>query len=177
LDVTGVASPVIVIPLKRLDRVARKALRLALTLSADVLAVQILAEELQTEDLSKCWAHWVEQPVREAGLRPPRLAVVHSAYREFYGPLLGYLRKLGGEFRDRPVAVMLPEIVERRWYHFLLRHRATLLKGLLLMEGGPRIVIITTPWYRREALRPGDQLGLSRRARAQARQQSPQTAS
>ena len=45
---------------------------------------------------------------------------------------------------------MLPEVVERRWYHFLFRHRNTLLKALLLLNGGPRIVLITAPWYVRE---------------------------
>jgi hypothetical protein len=60
---------------------------------------------------------------------------------------------------------MVPEIVERRWYHFLFRHRTTLLKGLLLLRGGPQIMIITTPWYARATLRPQDALG-SRRAAA-----------
>ena len=44
---------------------------------------------------------------------------------------------------------MLPEVVERRWYHFIFRHRNTVLKGLLLLKGGPQIMIVTTPWYLR----------------------------
>jgi hypothetical protein len=42
---------------------------------------------------------------------------------------------------------MVPEVVEKRWYHFFFRHRATVLKGLLLMRGGPQIFIINLPWY------------------------------
>jgi hypothetical protein len=42
----------------------------------------------------------------------------------------------------------VPELVDRRWYQMLLRsHRATLLKGLLLLRGGPRVIVINTPWY------------------------------
>jgi amino acid transporter len=147
LDVSPLPPPVIVIPLKRMDRVARKALRLALTLSSEVRAVQILAEEMKTEDLSGCWDALVEEPARQAGRKPPYLKVVHSSYREFFGPLLQALRELGEEYPDRTIAVMIPEVVERRWYHFFYRHRTTLLKALLLLHGGPRIVVITTPWY------------------------------
>lgn len=151
LDATPLLPPVIVIPMKRMDRVARKALRLAMSLSTEVRAVQIVAEEMKTEDLSGCWDHLVEDPVRAVGMKPPYLTVVHSPYREFFGPLLEELKKLGEEYPDRTIAVMLPEIVERRWYHFLFRHRATFLKALLLLRGGPRIAIITTPWYLHDA--------------------------
>jgi hypothetical protein len=29
----------------------------------------------------------------------------------------------------------------------LHNHRSTLLKGLLLLRGGPRVVVINAPWY------------------------------
>jgi hypothetical protein len=147
LEATLQRPPVIVIPLKRMDRVARKALRLAITISSEVRAVQILAEEMKADDLSGCWDRLVEEPVRAIGRKPPYLTVVRSPYRDFFGPLLSALERLGEEYPDRTIAVMLPEIVERRWYHFIFRHRTTLLKALLLLHGGPRIVIVSMPWY------------------------------
>jgi amino acid transporter len=159
LDTVELVPPLIVIPLKRLDRVARKALRLALTLSSEVIVLQILAEDTQTEDLTRCWGELVEEPARKAGRPVPKLVVIPSAYREFYGPLLESVRQLGDQYPNRPIAVMIPEIVERRWYNFFFRHRTTLLKGLLLLRGGPRVLIISTPWYPRDALRPEDRLG------------------
>src|SRR4051812_34282843 len=39
LDVSNLAPPVVVVPLRRLDQVAEKALRFALTISADVYVV------------------------------------------------------------------------------------------------------------------------------------------
>jgi amino acid transporter len=150
LDASDLEEPIVVVPLQRLDRVTRKALRFALTLSPRVIAVQVLAEELETEDLTKQWASDVEQPVRAAGRPPPELVVVRSAYRQFFGPLLTYVRQLARTAPARQIAVVVPEIAERRWYHFLLRHRATLLKALLVLHGNPRIAIVSTPWFLRD---------------------------
>jgi amino acid transporter len=149
LEVRNLHPPIIVIPFKRLNRAAQKSLRLGLTLSPDLRVVQILAEELKTEDLTQCWGRLVEQPLRAIGRQPPQLVVVPSAYREFFTPLLDYLRTLSAEFPDRRIAVMIPEVVEPGWYHFFFRPRAMLLKSLLLLKGGPQIVIITEPWYLR----------------------------
>jgi amino acid transporter len=147
LDVADIPAPIVVIPLKRLDGVGRKALRLALRLSPEVQAVQVLSDAIKTEDLEAEWKKTVANPAQEAGYAPPKLVIVTSVYREFYGPLLDYLGKLARENPGRPIGVMVPELVEKRWYHFLFRHRATFLKGLLLMKGGPQIFIINTPWY------------------------------
>lgn len=147
LDATPLLPPVVVIPMKRLDRVSRKALRLGMALSTEVRAVQILAEDIKSEDLSRQWDEWVEAPARAAGHKPPYLTVVHSPYRELFGPFLQAVRALGKEYPDRMIAVMIPELIERHWYNFIFRHRATVLKALLMLHGGPRIVLITTPWY------------------------------
>ena len=115
--------------------------------------VQALSEDLKTEDLTHQWPELVVQPAVESGYKPPHLDVLPSAYREFFTPLVSYIRKLSRDYRDRPIAVMIPELVERKWYQFFVRHRTTLLKGLLLMQGGPQIFIITTPWYLRDTSR------------------------
>jgi hypothetical protein len=79
LDVSNLAPPVVVIPLRRLDQVGQKALRFALTISPDVYVVQVLAEELDTTDLQSQWPERVEKPVRrELRSRPPQLVVIRS---------------------------------------------------------------------------------------------------
>lgn len=150
LDLSRLREPLVVVPVKRLDRVARRALQCALSMSPQVQVVQVLAEELRTEDLTALWAEWVERPARAAGVRPPQLVRISSEYREFFGPFLAYLRRLSSEEPERTIAVVVPELAERRWYQFLLRHRATLLKGLLVLQGHARIVVISTPYYLRE---------------------------
>jgi amino acid transporter len=147
LDFSNTPAPIILIPLKRLDEVGRKALRLALRLTPDVQVVQVLSEAMKAENLEKSWKEKVIQPAEQAGYRAPSLVVVTSLYREFFGPFLEYLGKLAKENPDRPIGIMVPELVEKRWYHFLFRHRATWLKGLILMKGWPQIFVINTPWY------------------------------
>jgi hypothetical protein len=140
--------PIVIVPLKRLNRVARKALRLAISMSPDVQVVQVFAEDLAMDDLRRDWRNTVECPLREAGFRAPQLVLLRSPYREFFGPLLRHVREQVDANPRRYVAVVVPELVDRKWYDlFLGSHRATLLKGLLWLRGGPRVLVINTPWY------------------------------
>jgi hypothetical protein len=55
---------------------------------------------------------------------------------------------LRDENPSRQIAVIIPELVERRWYHHLLHNqRASVLKALLLLRGDQRVVVINVPWY------------------------------
>jgi len=52
---------------------------------------------------------------------------------------------------DRMVAVVIPNLVERHWYHYFLHNqRGELLAALLLVKGDRRIVIVNVPWYLNE---------------------------
>ncbi|MBV9108472.1 MAG: APC family permease [Gemmatimonadetes bacterium] len=159
--------PVIVVPLKRLDRVGRKALRLAASMSPEVHVLHVLTQEPNVDPLRARWRDYVELPFRRAGITPPTLVEIPSEYREFFDPVLRYVRRLAEENPRRYVGVFVPELVERRWWHFLLHsHRATLLKGLLLLRGGPQVVIINTPWHLHDD--PGDEAPRVRRRIARA---------
>jgi amino acid transporter len=164
--------PVVVVPVKLLDRVARKALRFALSISPEVHAVHVVRSDEQPNDVSRSWPELVERPAREAGLPVPRLATVRSTFRQVVDPLLAYVKRLAREDPDRFIAVLVPELVERRWYHYVLHnHTATMIKMLLLFRGGPQVVIIDAPWHLRER-RVG---GRARRpaARVRAAERSP----
>jgi len=150
LDVKELAPPVIVVPMKQLSSIARKGLRLAMALSPEVHVVQVVAEEMNTDDLMHQWDKLVSAPATQAGKPVPQLSVVRSPYREFFGPLLRYINKIAMQHPDRQLAVIIPELVEVQWYNLFLSHRATLLKTMLRLQGNPQIVIITTPWYRKE---------------------------
>ena len=148
IPVKPLAAPVVVVPLRRLDRVTQKGLRLALSISRDVYAVQVRGQPDASEPLEQRWECQVAAPLRAAGLPTPRLDVLVPSYRQLVDPLLGYVRRLAAEHPGRFIAVLVPELVERRWHHYILpSHTATLLKMMLLFRGGPRIVIINTPWY------------------------------
>ncbi|HZS37847.1 MAG TPA: APC family permease [Polyangia bacterium] len=149
LDLAGLdAQPIVVVPLRGWSRVTQKALRFALKLSPDVRAVQVRSDDPGIELLASRWRALVEEPARRAGVTPPKLDVVPSSFRETTGPLLDYVFALADAHPGRVVAVVVPQLVEHRWYHYWLHNqRATLIKGLLLLKGRPSIVVINTPWY------------------------------
>jgi hypothetical protein len=148
LIVANLAPPIVVIPLRRLDQVGQKALRFALSISPDIYVVEVLAEELDTEDLRSNWRERVEEPVRRhLRSEPPQLVQIRSPYRQFFNRFIAWLRELMAHRPDRQVIVLIPELVQRQWYQFVVNHRATRLKARLLLEGGPRISVMSTPWY------------------------------
>ena len=46
-----------------------------------------------------------------------------------------------------PPAVIVPELVRTRWYHYLLHNQtATVIKAYLLFSGFRRVVVVNVPW-------------------------------
>lgn len=143
-----------VVPMRRWDAVSLKATRFALGLSENVLAVQVLTGDRDDDDLSERWETLKQQIGSKSGARLPRLLVLRSAFRELYAPLLELVERLEKEHADRPIVIVVGELIEERWYHHLLHdHTASLLKALLLYRGGPQTVIVSVPFYLR-AWRP-----------------------
>jgi amino acid transporter len=146
------APPVIVLPLQSWSKVAEKALRFAYTLSRDLIVVHIVTEdeagEHTRDDLLSGWHEHIEKPAVQAGFPTPELVLLHSPYRLVIGPIVRYVLELERKRRDRQIAVLVPELVERRWYYFLLHNqRATALKVYLYAKGTGRICVINVPWY------------------------------
>ncbi|MFL5305130.1 MAG: APC family permease [Polyangia bacterium] len=154
LDLSPMPRPMVLVPMKRLDLVARKALRFALTITDDVMAVQLLAENRGEEDLSGAWDARVQEPCRQAALPIPKLVVLRSPYREVLEPLVRHVERLTRANPGRPIVVIVPEVVHARWYHALLHsHTSTLLKALLVQRGGPQVLVVSAPWYADRAAR------------------------
>jgi amino acid transporter len=152
LDFTPSPPPIVIVPVRRWDLVAQKGLRFALRLSPEVYALQVLLDDPRVEDLSGEWRALVEEPAKEKGVPAPRLSVVRSRYRRLFRPLLGFITTLARAHPDRQVAVVVPEMVESHWYHYLLHnHTASILKWLLLLRGGKGVVIVNTPFYLHDA--------------------------
>jgi hypothetical protein len=151
LDVGERRPPLAVVPIRRWDKVARKALTFALEFAPEVVAAQVLADDDPEYDLSERWPALVELPVRQSGNRPPKLVVIRSPYRRVLTPLLQFVSDLAKARPDQQVAVVVPELVEPRWYSVLWhRHFSQVLRTLLLYRGGPQVVVVSTPWYLRD---------------------------
>jgi amino acid transporter len=148
LTVEQVESPFIIVPIIRWNAVTRKALTFALSLSHDVEALHVVISDEDLLKMNETWHRFVEQPRQVAGCSVPRLVVVRSPYRRLFGPLLKFLKDVQGRNPSRTVAVLVPELVEPRWYQYLLHNqRAAVLKGALLLHGGSRVVVMSVPWY------------------------------
>lgn len=138
--------PMVVLPVQRWNRIAAKGLRFSLNLSPDVRAVHIECPE--TDVIVKEWQTRVARPARESGLQEPELVVLASPFRLIVGTIVNYTLDLAKKNPDNIIAVVIPELVESRWYHYLLHNqRASLLKAMLLMKGNERVVVINVPWY------------------------------
>jgi hypothetical protein len=140
-----------VVPMRRWDAVSLKAMWFGIGFAERVIAVQVLTGDREVDDLTDRWNELAVDPSRVETRTPPELVVLRSEYRRLYEPLLEFVRQLEQDHPDRPIAVIVPELVEPRWYHhFLHNHTASMMKALLLFRGGPQTVIISTPFYLRD---------------------------
>jgi amino acid transporter len=148
LDIGPPRPPLVIVPMRRWDAVSLKALRFGIGFAEEVVAVQVLTGDRDVDDLRARWHELAEGPTLAQGLKPPKLVVLRSDYRQLFAPLLHYVTELAEQHPDRQVAVVIPELVEPRWYHYLLHnHAASLLRTLLIFRGGPQVVVINAPWY------------------------------
>jgi len=147
LDVGYLEPPVVVVPIQDWGKVAQRALEFGLTLSTDIRALHVATEE-ETNALRKRWPEVVAAPLEKVGRKPPELITLQSPYRLVLRPILDYVLQVEKEHPGRQIAVIVPELVEKHWYHYPLHNqRAELLKALILLHGSQRIVLINVPWY------------------------------
>ncbi len=153
-DLKGITPPIVVLPQQHWSKVAEKALRFAYTFSREVQVLHIMPEDehgAQTKDeLESVWGEYVEKATTQAGLPTPELVILRSPYRLVMTPIYEYILELERRHPKRMIAVIVPELVERSWYYYLLHNqRATALKLMLYVKGNHRIIVINVPWYLR----------------------------
>jgi len=147
LDLSDLRAPLVVVPILNWNRVAQKALRFALALSPEVQVLHVDCEK-DEENLRLTWGRLVATPAKQAGRPAPHLAVLRSPYRFVITPIVDYILKLEQTHPDRQIAVLIPELVERHWYHYFLHNqRAELLRALLLAKGSQQIILVNVPWH------------------------------
>jgi hypothetical protein len=148
LDATGLEPPLVLLPIRGWSAITRKALRFALKLSPNVYALHVADDERTMAELEDTWEERVRVPALAAGLPAPKLFVVYSPYRKLYGPLKQVVSDLQHCHPGRDLAVIVPELVSTRWYHYFLHNQtAALIKAYLLFSGFRRVVVINVPWY------------------------------
>ena len=147
LELTDTTPPLVILPVQGWNRIVKKALRFAIKISPDIRAVHIDCGQ-GSEIFRDEWCRYVEQPALAAGLAAPELVVLPSPYRLVLAPIVDHVLEAQRTNPGQQIAVLVPELVERHWYHHLFHNkRASVLKALLLLRGNQRIVVINVPWY------------------------------
>jgi amino acid transporter len=147
LELTTFSPPLVVVPIDHWSLIAKKALLFALNISPEVTAVHIDCGETP-EDLCSLWDKYVGEPTREVGLPTPKLVSLPSPYRFIIWPILNFVLDLQDKNPERQIAVVLPELVERRWYYYFLHNqRPAILKAWLYVRGNQKTVVVNVPWY------------------------------
>jgi hypothetical protein len=147
LQIEHLGPPIVIVPIQSWSLISQRAMEFALTLSPEIHALHVGTEE-ETNALQDNWKRLVAEPVAQAGGTPPTLVNLTSPFRLIIKPILDYVLDMELNNPGRQIAVIVPELVERHWYHYPLHNqRAELLKALLLVKGSRNIVLINVPWY------------------------------
>ncbi len=147
VNTANLVDPIVIIPVEHWSVIAEKALRFAWRFSNDIRVVHVECGE-DTDRICLEYPGLVENPAKAAGLPVPELVVLRSPYRFVIRPILNYALELEQSIPDKTIAVLIPELVESRWYYFLLHNnRSQVLKALLLFSGNERTTVINIPWY------------------------------
>jgi hypothetical protein len=139
--------PIVVVAIDRWSNITRQGIEFAARLSPEVIALHVDPSE-HSELLEDDWKHYVEQPFRAAGKEPPQLHLLPSPYRFVIVPVVQFILDLSKKNPGRNIVVVIPELVEGRWYeYFLHNQRGRLLEWVLLARGNERIFTVSAPWY------------------------------
>jgi amino acid transporter len=143
------AEPVVLLPIDRWSLVAEKAIRYAWTLSREIHVLHVACGE-DTDSLCRQWGDVVEKPAKAAGLPSPQLVVLDSPYRFIVKPIVEYAIQQQIAQPDRNITMLIPELVESHWYHYLLHNnRPEAIRALLLFNGNQRITVVSIPYHLR----------------------------
>ncbi len=142
-------APIVVIPVDRWSNITRQGIEFAARLSPEVIAVHV-EPTTHSELLREDWERYVDKPFRAASIkRPPKLQ--NSAFAiplRDHSRCSVHTRSLRARIPSGNIIVVIPELVEGKWYQYLLHNqRGRLLEWVLFARGNERIFTVSAPWY------------------------------
>jgi amino acid transporter len=128
----------VVVPLPDIRRDAIQAIKFALTMSDDVVAVHV------TDDLERAEQLRLRFHRQVPGVE---FLVLESPYRELVQPLIRYLEMVAARDTDTVTIVLVPERIIRHWWErFLYNQNAHRIRDAL--TGHPGILVADVPFRR-----------------------------
>lgn len=132
-----IAVPQVLVPISRIDRPALRALAYARSISLDVTALLVTDDPAAADRMRRRWS--------ERGDGIP-LVVIGSGSNSLIPPLLAYLDERERQDPERPVTVVLAQLVPRHlWDHLL--HDQTALRLKLRLFFRPNTVVVDVPYH------------------------------
>jgi amino acid transporter len=154
LSLEDAAPPIAVVAMQSWNKLTERGLAFALQVSPEVHALQVMTDSAKIRDMRRDWDELVVGPARAAGKAVPVIRVLPSRFRQLFQPFLDYVAKLRDENPGRDILVVIPDLVPARWYEqFLHNNRGTILRTLLRLRGGPRVIVASTPFQLRRCER------------------------
>jgi len=139
----------VLLPIDCWSLVSENALRYAWTLSREIHVLHVACGP-RTDELCRQWSEVVEAPARAAGLPLPQLVVLDSPYRVIVKPIVNYALNQQITHPDRNITMLVPELMESHWYHYLLHNnRPEAIRALLLFNDNQRITVVSIPYHLR----------------------------
>jgi amino acid transporter len=129
-------SPLVIVPIARLDQPSLDAVAFARSIAPDALAVHITNDAESAAELRQRWS--------ELG-GGAELVIVESPYRALIKPLLRYLDALQRQDPDRRLLVVLSEVVPKHWWDNFL-HNQTALRLKLRLFFRPNTIVADVPY-------------------------------
>lgn len=131
------AVPQVIVPIARLDRATLHALAFARSISSDVTAVHLADDAGGAERMRERWR------ARDDGIA---LVVVESPHRALLAPLLAYVDARAHQDPERPITVVLAELVPHHFWDYVL-HDLTTLRLKLRLFFRPNTVVVDVPYH------------------------------
>jgi amino acid transporter len=130
-----------IVPLAGLDRAALASLAYARSISGHVVAMHVVLDDEQVEQVRANWQQWQHQlPAEEE----THLVIIESPYRSLLRPILAYVDAVKQRHPEDILTVIVPEFVVAHWWEYVLHNQIALrLKAALLFR--PGVVVLNIP--------------------------------
>jgi len=142
-----------IVPLAGLDRAALASLAYARSISGHVVAMHVVVDDEQVEQVRASWQQWQQQVAAD---EETHLLIIESPYRSLLRPILAYIDAVHQRHPEDTLTVIVPEFVVAHWWEYMLHNQMALrLKAALLFR--PGVAVLNLPqhlWGRVPQRRP-----------------------
>jgi len=122
-------QPVAVLPVSTWNSASQAALQFVCSLTPDVHVLHVECPGENEETTSEDWQQKLVAAAARNDITAPKVVPVSSPFWFIASPTLKYVKEVQGQFPGRKIAVVIPKLVARHWYHYLLHnHRSMALK-------------------------------------------------